>query len=355
MKKRLLSVVLVVVLAMSTLLVGCGGGGSDTESDEGKIKVALVVNQKFGDNGPMDDLASGADRAAADFGVEVKKLETSQASFEEDIRAMSQEGYDLIITTFPYMTDATKLVSKEFPDTKYGAVFQFINVGGESFSNIWDTEFHGEAAFYLSGYMAGKATKTNRIGMLIGGEEPSPNAEGNGFMQGVKAANPNATVDFAYVGSYEDPAKAKEFAKAMIANGCDILQTNAGASNAGVVEAAKEGNVLVGGEITDFYDTYKGFFGIVGIGFGNNAYAAIESVVNGTFAGGEHGIEDLANGGYYMKWETYERFAAENVDFGEAYKTSIPEAKEMEQQILDGTLKIDFDTEVPNWNRIKAM
>ena len=31
--------------------------------------------------------------------------------------------------------------------------------------------------------MAGLATKTNKIGLIIGGEEPSPNAEGNGFMQ----------------------------------------------------------------------------------------------------------------------------------------------------------------------------
>ena len=143
----------------------------------------------------MDDLASGAERAANDFGVEIKKLESSQASFEEDIRAMSAD-YDLVVTTFPYMTDPTILVSQEFPDTKYAAIFQFINLDGTSYQNIWDTEFHGEGAFYLCGYMAGKATQTNRVGILIGGEEPSPNAEGNAFMQGAKAANPDITVDF---------------------------------------------------------------------------------------------------------------------------------------------------------------
>ena len=36
-------------------------------------------------------------------------------------------------------------------------------------------------------------------------------------MRGVKDANPDATVEFAYVGSYEDPAKAKEITIAMIA------------------------------------------------------------------------------------------------------------------------------------------
>lgn len=34
---------------------------------------------------------------------------------------------NLIVTTYGYMTDATKLVSKEYPDTKYAAIFQTIN------------------------------------------------------------------------------------------------------------------------------------------------------------------------------------------------------------------------------------
>ena len=49
----------------------------------------------------MDDLAKGAEQAAKDFGVVVKKLESeSAAKFEEDIRAMSKDC-DLVVTTFP--------------------------------------------------------------------------------------------------------------------------------------------------------------------------------------------------------------------------------------------------------------
>ena len=62
---------------------------------------------------------------------------------------------DLVVTTFPYMSDATKLVAAEYPDVKYAAVFQFINDENTSIPNIWDTEFHGEQAFYINGYIAG--------------------------------------------------------------------------------------------------------------------------------------------------------------------------------------------------------
>lgn len=361
MKKRVLAVMLAAVM-VAGLVAGCGKK-SDSSSDEGKkdsgdkkLKVALVVNQKFGDKASMDDLAKGADQAAEDFGVEIKKLESAEASkFEEDVRAMSKAGYDLIVTTYPYMTDATKLVSKEYPDTKYAAVFQTINKDSdEKYENVWDTEFHGESAFYLGGYIAGKLTKSNHVGFVVGGEEPTPNAEGNGFMMGVKAANPEATVEFSYVNSYEDPAKAKEITSAMISKGCDVVQTDSGASNAGVVEACKDAGILCAGEITDYYDSYDGFYGIEGIGFGDTVYKAIEMIINDEFTGGEHGIRDLTNGGYFMDWDSFNRFADNNKEYADVMKTAIKEAQDLEKQIQDGSLTVPFDTEVPNWDRIKS-
>lgn len=137
------------------------------------MRVVLIGNQKFGDNGPMDDMAAAGERAAAELGVEFKKIESSPASFEEDIRSMSQEGYDLVITTFGYMSDATKLVAQEFPDTKYAAIFQEINTPEEPVANLWDAVFRGQTTFYVDGYIAGLATKTNRVGFIVGGEEPA--------------------------------------------------------------------------------------------------------------------------------------------------------------------------------------
>lgn len=352
--KKFLSILLALTM-LCTVLTSCGGSDSSTddsssdgENAEEPMKVALVVNQPFGDKGSMDDLAAGADRAAADFGVEVYKLESDTATFEDDIRAMCQQGYDLIVTTFGYMQDATIAVSQEYPDTKFCAVYQTINDGDTKYPNVWDIEFHGEQAFYIAGYMAGLYTKSGTVGIQVGGEEPSPKAEANGFMEGVLASNPDASVDFAYAGGYGDPATAKEKALAMIANGCDFIQNDSGASNAGVVEAAMENGILTAGEITDYWDTYEGFMGIIGIGFGNVAYDAIEALVNGSYPGGEHSIYGLAEGGYYMDWESYERFAETNPDFAEI----IEAGKAVEEKINSGEITVDYNTDEPNWSTI---
>ncbi len=370
MKKRLIGVLLA-LLMIASLAVGCAKQEAATETaaqaaaeptaeaaanaETAKtVKVAVVANQRFGDNGPMDNLKAGVESMVAKHGIEAKYLESSAETFEEDVRAMAKAGYDLIITTFPYMSEATVTVAKEYPDTMFCAIYQFINVGDTSVSNIWDTEYHGERAFYIAGWLAGKATVSNVIGFHQGGEEPSPNAEGNAFMRGALAANPDVTVEFACINSYEDTATTYEYTIAMIDKGADIIQGDSGGSNAGMVDAAKErGGVLVGNEITDFYDTYSEFNGIIGIGFGANAIQAIEAYLAGTYPGGQHGIMDLANGGYYMDWTSYERFADSSSAFAAAYKTNLDEAKSMADKIISGEMTVDFDTEYPNFDRIK--
>ena len=359
--KKLLSLFLCISMALT--FAACGqkapeASSTPAASDDAakQLKVVLIGNQKFGDNGPMDDMAAGGEKAAAEFGVEFKKMETEPVKFEEDIRNMAQEGYDLIITTFPYMSEATKLVAKEYPDTKFAAVFQSINTPEDTVANLWDTVYQGQTTLYVDGYMAGLATKTNKVGVIIGGEEPGPNSEGNGFMRGVHDANPDASVEFAYA-SYEDTAKVKEVALAMIEKGCDFIQGDCGSADSGIMEAINETttkNVMGFSVICDFTDSCANFAGSIGMGYGDTVYDAIKGLVDGSFPGGTTGIRDISNNGYYLDWATYEAFAKRNAEYGEAFAAAIEKGKELESKIKSGELVIDYDTAVPDWSRISA-
>ncbi|MEA4895222.1 MAG: BMP family ABC transporter substrate-binding protein [Oscillospiraceae bacterium] len=355
--KKLISLVL--CLSMALVFAACGqkapaesGAATSDPSAAKQLKVVLIGNQKFGDKGPMDDMAAGGERAATDFGVEFKKMESEPAKFEEDIRNMAQDGYDLIITTFPYMSDSTKLVAKEFPDTKFAAVYQSINTADDTVANLWDTLYQGQATLYIDGYMAGLATKTNKVGIIIGGEEPGPNSEGNGYMQGVYDANPNATVEFAYA-SYEDTAKVKEVALAMIEKGCDFIQGDCGSADSGIMEAINETtdkSVMGFSVICDFTDSCQNFAGSIGMGYGDTVYDAIKGLVEGSFPGGTTGIRDISNNGYFLDWPTYEAFAQRNAEYGEAFTAAIEKGKELETKVKNGELTIPYVTDVPNWS-----
>ena len=377
MKKSLIfSVVLVLMLV--SVLTGCAGNKTETAAavttevpavvaateapaaaattEAPKLKVAFIANQRFGDNGPMDQMSQGADQAAKEFNVEVKKVESiNAAGYEDDIRAMSQEGYGLIITTFT-MADPMITISQEYPKTLYAGIYEDVNVEGQpKYANIWGTSFRGGATFYINGYIAGKITKTGKIGLVVGAEEAGPNSEANAFMEGVKASNPNAEVQFSFVGSYEDPAKAKEIATAMIAKGVDVIQGDAGSTDTGTIEAAKEnGSVVFLGCVTDYHDSYNNVAGTIKMGFDSTVYDAIKSAVQGNFAGGTNGIRDITNNGYYVDWAEFDRFISENNDYGPALKAVLDDAKALEAKFKDGSLAQPYDTVTPSWDRIKS-
>ena len=110
MKKTIkILVALVMVLALTVACTANPGTTTQpaaTDADTQRTaRVALIVNQKFGDMGPCDQMLAGLEKARDDFGVEIKALESDGvAAHEDDVRAMAKEGYDLIITTFPNMT-----------------------------------------------------------------------------------------------------------------------------------------------------------------------------------------------------------------------------------------------------------
>ena len=368
-RKKILALMMALALIVGTL-AACGGQTPDTPAApapetatpapgaaapaaDDALRIAFIANQRFGDSGPIDAMAGGIERAMADFGVEVRKLESiGAANFEADIRAMAGEGFDLVITTFPPMRDATTMIAAEFPDVKFAGIFQ--SLPGDPILNYWNAVFHGEGGNYLIGYIAGLMTQANRIGVTFGNEGPTLNAEANGFMLGVRDANPDAMIDFAFIGSFEDPARAYELASGMIDNGVDVMFTSGAASNAGVVEAAMRAGILVSGEITDFYDVYDGFMGLLGIGFGDTAYDVVRMFTEGTLPFGETGIRNVSNRGFYVNWDTFQRFADNNPTHGPAMQAAIARVKEVEAQIISGDLVVEFITDTPNWDAIVA-
>ena len=193
MKKSFVSMI---ALALAgSILVGCSTSQEENVENQAENNgtateepmVALVVNQRSGDSGPIDSMFAGADRAEEDFGITVKRLESEDpAAYEEDLRAMAKAGYQLIICTFAPMVEAAKVVAQEYPDVKFAGIFQYVNVDGFTLDNYWDTEFRGEECTYVLGAMAATLTSTNKIGYVGGNESVGVYEAANGYMRGAK-------------------------------------------------------------------------------------------------------------------------------------------------------------------------
>lgn len=133
-------------------------------------------------------------------------------------RLINEEKCDIIFTTsFGYMND-TAAAAERYPDKT------FMHCAGYKRGKNLGTYFAElYQMYYLNGLMAGALSKSAKIGYV--GAHPIPEVVRhiNAFALGVKEVNPKAKISVKWLFSWYDPAKGREAAEALVAEGCDAL------------------------------------------------------------------------------------------------------------------------------------
>ncbi len=248
MKKRILALLAMGALALS--LTACGAKAETSEAPKGEAvkKVALVSN-KVGTNPFLTQMVSGLEDVGKKHGLEVTNVEcVDTAEYEENIRAFAEEGYDLIIGGGWESGEALAKVSAEYPDKAFALVDSEVGA-----SNVKCISYRSQESSYLVGMIG--ALIVDGESNLYGGvhvDEGTGSWKGRyGYINGVKAIDDTATFTFNYVGSYNDPAKAKELALQISAKGAKFINAAAAAGGSGVFEAAKEQQFYTSGQDVD--------------------------------------------------------------------------------------------------------
>ncbi len=230
---------LVTLLVASFLLAACGPTpepapeptaepttapevAAPTSPPKDIVKVAFVYVAPIGDLGWTWAHDQGRLALEEKFGdkVETAYIENvpEGPDAERVIRDFAEKDYDLIITTsFGYM-DPTVTVAAEYPDT------WFVHVSGYKTADNLSTVFGKiEQPRFLSGLVAGKATKSNKIGYVAAFPIPEVVRGINSFTLGVRAANPEATVHVVWTNTWFGPPEEKDAAEALLDQGCDVI------------------------------------------------------------------------------------------------------------------------------------
>ncbi len=213
-------------------------------------RVALVVP------GPINDMAWNQTGYEAlmnlkqQLGVEVAFKEgVLTKDGEEVLRTFASQGFDLIIGHGDEYSEGSKVVAPEFPKVQFAVVN-----GQYTADNLASISFFDEQMTFLAGATAAKMSKSGKIGYVGGLEIPPLVRFGKGYEQGAKYVNPNIQVLTTLTGSFEDAAKAKEAALAMIEQGADVIFYWLDSGKDGVLEAAKEKKVFLIGSMFDQHE-----------------------------------------------------------------------------------------------------
>lgn len=196
---------------------------------------------------PWDGVIHTALQAAADAGTITYSYQDNigySGDMEVVLRDVAEEKHPAIIFGDAFGNEeAVRRVAKDYPEI----AFVFGSGLGPSAPNVsvFDNWIHEPA--YLSGWLGGKLTKTNKLGVVGAMPIPEVNRLVNAFIEGAHDANPDSQVLVSYINSFFDPAAAKEAALAQIDAGADILY----AERFGVIEAAQEHKLLAFGNMSD--------------------------------------------------------------------------------------------------------
>jgi basic membrane protein A and related proteins len=297
---------LLVVLALAGAMVaGCNTtgtptGGGTTPPATPKIKAAMVTDVGgLGDKSFNDLSWAGLEKAKADFKIETRVLESKQiADYESNLTQLASAGYSPIFAVGFLMTDAVSKEASTTPGTNWGGIDIFFNNPPK---NVVGLNFKEQEAGYLAGIVAGLATKDtfdprlNKdqvVGFVGGMEIPPVQRYQAGFVAGVKAANPNASVISLYAGKFDDQAKGKELGINLISKKCDVVFAAAGQTGLGTLKACQENKALFIGVDADQFLTVPGSGDVMLTSavkkIDNAVYAVVKQSVDGAFPGGQN-------------------------------------------------------------------
>jgi basic membrane lipoprotein Med (substrate-binding protein (PBP1-ABC) superfamily) len=253
---------LTVVAIIAVLLVGCGTSGSTGS----QFVVGALHVGSIHDLGYNQAMHEGLEEMKKNIsGVKVIEAENvpESADAERVMENMIGQGAKLIFAqSFGYLEPALN-VAKRHPDVVFEHAAGADNKRIQNLGTFWSDTTQYE---YLMGVVAGKSTKSNKLGWVVGHAIPNILTSINAFELGAKSVNPNATTQMIVDDTWVDPAKEAEAVNALADNGVDVV-TMIVDSPSTVVQTAAKRNIMSIGFHCLCVQSVAGNGWLTGIGF----------------------------------------------------------------------------------------
>ena len=250
-----------IVFLFTFLLVSCALPTTDNCARSDVFCVGLVTAYgKVDDHGLNQSAWEGVSQAMADgFVDKADFIETIDARDRaKNILTFANAGYDLIVTVGYAIGEDTRLVSDDWPDTRFLGVDQ---PQTESRPNLTSVIFPEDQGGFLAGVIAASATKTKRVSAVCEVQAiPEMWRACEGFRAGVSYISSDALQRVVFHPDhnpddwFNDPDWGAEQALINARIGMDVLYAAGGNTALGALEtAAEEGLYVIGADEDMFY------------------------------------------------------------------------------------------------------
>lgn len=238
------------LLAFSLVLAACGnnnsGGGSASTGagSEGEgttagsdIKIGMVT-----DTGGVNDKSFNQTSWEAlqdlekEQGIKIQYLQSqSDADYQPNLNQFVKDGYNLTWGIGYALESSLKAIAGQNPDSNFAIIDAAVDA-----PNVESVLFSENEGAFLVGVVAGKMTKTNKIGFVGGVDAPTIKKFEIGFKAGIEASNPDAQFTAVYASGFDKPDEGKSAAATLYSDGVDIIFQAAGGTGTGVFNEAQD-------------------------------------------------------------------------------------------------------------------
>ena len=268
------------------------------------FRVAAVAPSATNDLAFSQSIYDGLMAIQADMGEDAFQFDFQDGTFIVDdaavaLREWAASGeYNLVIAHGSQFGSVVEELAAEFPEVSFAWGTDENTFG---LDNVFAYTAASDEGGFVNGVIAGLMTESNVIGVVGPIEVGDAKLYVDGFVAGVGASNPEATVNVVYIQSFSDVPLATEAAETHIANGADILTGTAqmvvGAIAVGIENGARwfgtqSSQAELAGDSAVAFQIYK--WEVI--------LADMIGHIQSGVLGGESYVLTLANGGLVMEF-----------------------------------------------------
>jgi len=230
-------------LALMLAAAGCGsatktggsGGGSSGSTSE--LKVGMVLPGPKNDKSFSQASYEGILKAEKEHGIkaQIRENVVDPTARLEALRDLAQSN-NVVMAASAAFAEAGGEVAPQFPKV----TFIILNGQKSDASNLYAYALREGVPAYIAGLVAGKTTKSGKVGFVGGEEIPSTLQAQKGFKAGAEASGKPVQVQGTIIGSFNDVEKARLSAAAQIKDGVDYIYSHLDAAVAGVIRAFEQ-------------------------------------------------------------------------------------------------------------------
>ncbi|WP_320128476.1 BMP family ABC transporter substrate-binding protein [uncultured Sphaerochaeta sp.] len=340
------SIVLVLAGLLFCSSVFAGGAKESTPAAEKGLKIAIVSSPSGVDDGSFNEdnyngILSFIKKHPTSTVTPVREP-TGDSAAAVKAAADIVADYDVLVCTGFQFAGIGEL-AKENPATKFILVDSYpSDATGNTveLTNVYAMQFAEQESGFFAGMAAALETKTGKVAVVNGIAYPSNVNYQYGFECGVKYVNATegktvqmvelpsqagtdvtgANVGGNYVGSFADESTGKIVGQNLINEGCDIIFVAAGGSGNGVFTAAKESGkaMVIGCDVDQWNDGVNGDKNIILTSvlkvMSLNVDRTLETILNGTFAGGNVLLKADTDSTGYVSEAGHQQLSASTIE-----------------------------------------